>query len=252
MATDLFKLPFQEAVDYFRSKGVAPTASWKDFDAVQHDMAYTVAGLLDGQLLNDMKWMTDRAISEGLDVEDLKAIFKRNIRRKGWDPERLKGIDGEDGSDWMFRVMTETPIRRAHSASRNQQMADKEVQKLLPYRYWIHGDSREPREIHKALDYRNSGKVFLADDPFWDVAAPMCAYGCKCRSALMSQSMLERLGLEVGKPPDPYDVAEEGFQRAAGMSTEKERKSAFKQSAQRLDQDIQGVVVADMKKRGLA
>lgn len=165
------KLAPIDAIEYFRQKSAIPTENWDEFEAEQHDFAYTVAGLTRADLLEAMRFLIEEAIAKGNSFETFNKQFDRLIARRGGELTPLPA--GPD--DWRKRITFETPIRRAYAAGRLKQMRDPDVVKARPFWQWSHGDSpKDPRPEHVELNK----KVFPADDKFWDVAYPPCGYGC--------------------------------------------------------------------------
>lgn len=240
---DYLKLTPQEAVAYFRQKVAIPTERWDQFEAEQHDFAYTIAGLTQADILEDMRWLIGQAISEGNSFETFLKQFDRLVGRKGWQPEPLPA----GPADWRMRIVFETPIRRAYGAGRREQQLDPEVIKQRPYLEWIHGDSPQPRPTHLALHH----KIFEATDPGLDVAYPPCAFGCKCRMLSRSRRQVERLGLKVERFPDPETIAEPGFRQAPGSTPDQDRQQVLKQGLNRLSPDLRQQVEDNLKAKGL-
>jgi hypothetical protein len=66
---------------------------------------------------------------------------------------------------------------------------------VFPYwRYIADGDDRT-RPEHKALD----GRVFPADDPFWDTHYPPWEFGCRCTVVVMTEEEAKEARLPDGK-----------------------------------------------------
>lgn len=240
---DFLKLLPREAIEYFRQKIAVPTEFWAQFDAEQHDFAYTVASLTRADLLESMRFLIDQAIAEGVSFETFNKQFKRLVQRRGWTPDPLPA----GPSDWRMRIIFETPIRRSYGAGRLKQMRDPDVMSTRPYWLWKHGDSPSPRMHH--LELHN--QVFRADDPFWDIAYPPCGYGCKCRAFSIGDRHLKVRGLSVGMPPDPYTVAQKGFRRAPGTTPEAERRDVLEQGISRLSPELAEQVRLDLEGQGL-
>ena len=241
---EYLRLPPTEAVDYFRQKVPMPTEEWDQFEAEQHDFAYTVAGLTRADLLSAMQWLIGQALSEGNSFETFNNQFDRLVARRGWQPDPLPA----GPADWRMRIIFETPLRRAYSAGRFVQMRSPEVIARRKFWQWKHGDSsQDPRPNHLALH----NKVFPADSPFWDVAFPSCAYGCKCRAFSLRERQVEAMGLRVETPPDPYTIAEEGFQRAPGTTPQEERQEVLQRGIDRLSPALREQVEGDLQGRGL-
>ncbi|MBD1995309.1 hypothetical protein H6G00_01520 [Leptolyngbya sp. FACHB-541] len=241
---EYLNLPPLEAIAYFRNKIAIPTEQWNQFSAEQHDFAYTVAGLTRADLLQSMQFLIDQAIAEGNSFDTFLAQFERLVARRGWIPSPLPA----GPPDWRMRIIFETPVRRAYGAGRWRQMTSPAIRRLRPYWQWRHGDSPNPRPRH--LELHN--KVFAADEPFWSVAFPSCAYGCKCRAISRKASQLKEMGLQAEQPPDPYTIAEPGFQRAPGTTPQEERQQVLESGLARLSPELRTKVEQDLQERGIA
>jgi hypothetical protein len=216
--------PFKEAIAYFRKKIVIPTQRWDEFTAQNHDFAFTVSGLTKADLLEDVRWLVDKAISEGNDHETFKNQFKRLIGRKGWQP-----------NDKRIYTILDTNSRRAYAAGRYEQATNPEILQSRPYWVWKHRDSVVPRPNHLALD----NKAIAANHPFWKVATPACAFGCRCSFFSANERLLNRIGAQIlANPPDPKTIADPSFQRAPGLDPEADRQDVLEQGLARLSPDI--------------
>ena len=219
-----FKQTFAEQLAYFRSKFTFTTKSWKDFKSEQHDVAFTISGLTRGDLLEDAKWLVDKAITNGDDIETFKRQFKRLIGRKGWQ-----------ANDNRIYTILDTNSRRSYAAGRWQQAMKPEIMQRRPYLVWVHRDSVVPRPNHLALN----NKAIRSDHPFWKVAFPACAFGCRCTAFTANERMLNRMGATIlDNPPDPMTIAEQGFQRAAGSMPEVEKQEIIDSTLARLSPEI--------------
>lgn len=223
--------PFSEAIAYFRKKITIPTQRWDEFTAQNHDFAFTVAGLTKADLLENVRSLVDTAIAEGSDIETFQNQFENLIKGKGWT-----------ASDKRIYTILDTNSRRAYAAGRYQQVTDPEVMEQRPFLVWKHRDSIVPRPNHLALD----NKAIAASDPFWKVAFPMCAWGCRCTVFSADERMLQRIGAKIlTNPPDPKTIAEVGFQRAPGLSPDEDRQDVLKMGLARLSPDIATQVQQD-------
>lgn len=228
---DFLKLPFLEAIAYFQQKVAIPTTRWDELTAEEHDWAFTISKLTKADLLEDARKLIQEAIANGTDIETFKAQFKEQIVDKGWNPKPLPA----GPSDYRTRIILETNVRRAHTAGRDEQSRSPEFIKRRPWRIWRHGDSRNPRPLHKALD----NKAIRADDPFWEVATPSCGFGCKCRFFTANDRQLSLMGATIlDKIPDPYTIADPGFQHTPGRDVESERLSLINSAAETFSPDI--------------
>lgn len=178
-------LPFQEQIDFYRSKVPLPTNAWTDVYAAGHDHVAVVAGANRMAIVEDFQAAIDRFISEGLGIEDFRKDFDAIVARHGW---AYKG-----GRAWRTRTIYETNLRQSYNAGREAQMADPELRKARPYGLYRHGGSVDPRPEHLALD----GTVLPLDDPWWDIWSPQNGWGCTCKKFTLSPRDVERMGLKV-------------------------------------------------------
>ena len=180
----------EEALRFMRQKLEMPTRRWTDVLREQHDRAFVVAGATKMDLLADMKGAVEKAIAEGQTLDQFRESFDDITARHGWD---FRG-----GRAWRSRVIYETNMRTAHAAGRYGQMRDPDVLDTRPYWQYLHGGALNPREHHLSWDEL----VLEATDPWWNAHYPPSGWGCTCYAVSLSESDLERLGLEVGEAPD--------------------------------------------------
>lgn len=234
---DWLKLKFGEQIKYFRRKVNIPTTRWNEFTAQMHDYAFTVANLTKADLLSDARWLVNKAIEDGNDIETFKKQFTRLIGRKGWQ-----------ASDQRMYIILNTNVRRSYAAGRYEQATKPEILKTRPYWVWKHRDSVVPRPNHKALN----NKAIRADHPFWKIATPSCAYGCRCTFFTANQRTIKTMGYQIlEQPPDPMTIAETGFQRAAGSNISKDINDLVSRSRQKLTPELNNSVSSSLKKEGI-
>lgn len=219
-----FKLPFQEAIDYFRKKIAIPVESYKKLDDSYHEWAFSIAGVTKADVLNDAKWLVDKAISDGTGFDNFKAQWARLIGRKGW-------ALGEN----RLQTIYDTNLRSAFGQGRATQMLDPEVQKRRPLLLWRWRDSVHPRPTHKALN----NKAIPADHEFWDKTSLPAGYGCRCSCFAVSEEYCKRNGIEILKnPPDPETIAEPGFRRPLRGMSDKDKDAIIEEMKGRLPESL--------------
>lgn len=181
--------PFQEAIDFFRSKVRVPTRAYTDLMNQAHSRAFMVAGAMRDDLLCDLQEAIGKAFTAGNTLADFRKDFDAIVAKYGW---AYKG-----GRNWRTRVIYDTNIRTAYSAGHWQQM--QAAKRMRPYGRYVHGQSVHPREQHLAWN----GKVVPLDDPWWNYRWPPNGWGCKCSVTSVSEKELERYGWTVEHPePD--------------------------------------------------
>jgi len=188
-------LPFTEAIDYLQGKVNLPTQSWTDIWEGQHAKAFTVAGATKEELLTDLHSTINKAIDEGMTIDQFRAQFDDIVKRHGWS------YNG--GRNWRSRVIYETNMRTAYMAGRYEQL--QAVKKRRPYWQYDHSDFvTHPRPEHEAWD----GLVIHADNPWWDTHYPPNGWGCRCSVRALSKRDLKRLGKDGPDEAPPLELEE--------------------------------------------
>ena len=67
-----FELTPQQALEYFLGKGVKPTFNWADMMGAEHDTAFTVAKMMDTDLLATVKGKLDKALESGMTLQQFQ------------------------------------------------------------------------------------------------------------------------------------------------------------------------------------
>lgn len=246
-------LPFDQAINFFRSKVDVPTAGWRDVWQQEHDTAFVVAGATKAALLADFRQAVDDAIAQGKTRAEFQKDFDRIVETHGWQHR--------GGREWRANIIYSTNLKTAYAAGRYEQMTDPDVLKMRPYWMWKHGNSPEPRLHHLALN----GKVFLATDTFWDTQYPPSGWGCKCLVVSLSKRDLERKGKTAPDQPPRGNyqwtnpetgithlvtsTADPGWGYAPGRSTQKERTKMLTNILQNLPDDLRYSVEQDAVKQ---
>lgn len=199
---DLVALPPTEAIEYFRQKGFAIGFDYREVWQAQHQAAFTVAKAMQLDLLQDIRAEVDRALAEGITLQDFQKRLMPTLQAKGWwgRQDRLDPLTGEVrdvqlGSPRRLKVIYDTNLRTAHSEGQWQRIQDRKA--AFPYLQYDGGNSENPRLQHSAWD----GLVLSVDDPFWQSHMPIKEWGCKCRVIPMTGGQLQRQGIEVSESP---------------------------------------------------
>lgn len=202
MAEEPFpRLDPAEAIAYFRSKGWQIGFSWEDVWQEEHVRAFTVAKAMSRDLLEDIRAEVDKALSDGLTLQQFTKNLRPRLQARGWwgkalqeDPATGETKVVQLGSPARLRTIYETNLRTSHAAGKWQRI--ERAKKTLPFlRYVSVMDGRE-RPQHHAWH----GTVLPVDDPWWDTHYPPCGWGCRCTAQSLSQRMMDRRGYDVTEP----------------------------------------------------
>ncbi len=195
-------LPPKEAIAFFEKKGYKISFSWEDVWQSEHQASFTVAKVMQLDILRDIRGGVDAALKDGTTFETFRQQLKPLLMEKGWwgKAEMIDPLTGESklvqlGSTRRLRTIFDTNLRTAYSEGQWQRIqATKRTFKYLVYNA---NNSENPRLEHSAWD----NLVLPADDPFWKNHFPVKDYGCKCFVTQATDKMLEQRGLKVNESP---------------------------------------------------
>lgn len=189
----ILRRPFAQQAAFFRGKlgNLVPTARWTDMQRGAHDRGFMVAGAQSADLLAGLAAAVDRAVTEGVGIDQFRKDFSHWVKQTGWD------YTGE--FNWRTRTIYRANIASSYAAGRNAQLREGG----FPYLMYKHGGSADPRPEHLAWD----GIVLPADHPFWQTHFAPNGWGCSCRIVgVRSLDAARRLGGDPGKVlPEGWD-----------------------------------------------
>lgn len=172
--SNVFKLPFQEQIDFFRQKVNLPTERHDDIKKSAHDRAFVVAGAQRADLLDDLRKTIDTAIADGKSIGWYRKNWKVITAKHGWTD--YTGNESQARRDWRTRVTYQTNMSVSYAAGRWAQLHDPELIKMMPYLKYVHGDARHPRPLHISWN----GFTAPRDHPFWETHATPNGWMCHC------------------------------------------------------------------------
>ena len=185
--------PPSEAIDYLQRKGLRTGWDYREVWREEHARAFTVANMMDTSLLADVQRSITDAQESGQTADSWKAQMRDELGKRGWwgrlqppDPDDPAAVAKADlymsrRLDTIWRVNTKQAAA-AGAWERGQKSTSH------PYIIYRVGSAREHRDQHLAWD----GTLLPKSDPFWAVAAPMNAWGCKCYLRFVSRAQHRR------------------------------------------------------------
>jgi len=191
---ELGKVPFQEAIDFFKAKQPLPSESYTDLVHAMHDRAFVIAGVTRQDILSDVQGLVQQALEKGTPLKAFQKQFAQAIEGK-WVPTNAKG---EVNTASRARVIFDTNTRSAFNAGRWKQL--QALKPTHPFWKYRHGDSKRPRPQHLGWD----GLVLTADNPWWQTHYPQNDWGCRCFVDACDDVDLEDMG-KTGPDPAPPD-----------------------------------------------
>jgi len=176
---DTTRLPPAEVLDFFEDRDLKPAFSWADVWKEEHAVAFTVAGVMEEDLLADMHGAVDECLREGLPFEVFRKKITPILADRGWlgrktvvDPITAEEKEVDLGDPRRLAVIFDTNLRTARAAGQWARVT--RVAKAMPYLEYRLGPSRVHRPEHEAFD----GLILPVDHPFWKTHFPPNGFGC--------------------------------------------------------------------------
>ncbi|MBF0410985.1 MAG: minor capsid protein [Candidatus Riflebacteria bacterium] len=200
---DAFKLPPEEAIKLFESKGYKITWSWNDMLREAHAKAFTIAKCMKFDILRDIRNEVEKAIKEGTTLKTFQDNLVPVLQTKGWWGKRLPADVPRDdnqpmrngnkpvqlGSAWRLETIFRTNIQTSYMAGRYKALKD--TAGARPYWQYIAILDKATRPAHAAMH----GRIYRHDDPIWNKWYPPAGYNCRCRIRSLSEYEIEKMGL---------------------------------------------------------
>lgn len=200
---DAFDVPPEQALAFFRQKGLKRTFSWADMTAEAHDHAFTVAKMMDVDLLGQVRASLDDALALGIPFEQWSKDLIPTLQRAGWwgeglvvDPLTGMPTPAQLGSPWRLETIFRTNMQSAYAVG---QWREIEANKsLAPYLLYDAVDDFRTRPAHRSWD----GTLLSVDHPFWNTHYPPNGFNCRCGVIQLSADEAKALGMRPGLMPN--------------------------------------------------
>lgn len=181
-----FGLPPADAVAYFEAKGYAITWSWRELADQARARAFTIAGVMRLDVLQDIRAAVGKALAAGQTPREFSRALAPLLERKGWwgrgatTHPQTGEVAGKPLTPRRLQTIFATNLQSAYMAGRYRQFADNVASR--PYWQYVAVLDARTRPAHRALN----GRVFRHDDPGWASFWPPNGYRCRCRVRALS------------------------------------------------------------------
>lgn len=190
-----FNLPPAEALAFFRAKGLRGSFAWQDLRDNEHDRDFTVAKMLDMDLLSDVYQAVDTALASGQTFEQFKQNLKPLLVAKGWwgeqevtDPLTGETVLAQLGSSRRLRTIFDVNLSTAYAAGHWQGiLANAE---FAPYLMYNAVDDDRTRPLHRSWD----NLILRWDDAWWETHFPPNGWNCRCTVIQLNDADLVNMG----------------------------------------------------------
>jgi hypothetical protein len=208
---DLQRLRPEDALSFFRSKGLAPPDARFDFRDVwrnEHASNFVVAKAMRTDVLETIRGALDRALANGGTLGSFMDDLEPELKRLGWwgsaterDPltGELKNV--QLGSPRRLRVIFDANMRAAHAAGKWARI--QRTKDSFPFLRYVQIQRDTKREDHA----RYHDLILPVDHPAWLRIFPPNGWRCGCTVQQLSQGMIDRGGLKV---TEDFELEERG------------------------------------------
>ena len=212
------KLP-PEVLAFYEQKRARPSFHYQDTWAEEHSAAFTVAGLMEQDLVDFMRQEVKYALENGLPYEKFAKNITPTLQRAGWWGKRVEVAD-ESGATRTTRVdparlrlIIQTNTRTARAAGQWQRIQRSKA--VLPFLRYRQGTAARHRPDHEAI--ANRPTILPVEHPFWDYAMPQNGWGCVCWVEQITQGA--RAQLPESPEPDLTPIEVKNTRTGKTMTT---------------------------------
>lgn len=189
------------AIEFLKAKGLRTSFSYADMMAKEHASAFTVAKMMDTDLLADVKASLEDALESGIPFNTWKQNILPLLQQKGWvgrqavvDPLTGQTVIAALGTPGRLQTIFRTNLQSAYSVGQWEQIAAQAEE--APFLMYDAIDDYRTRPEHAARD----GQVHPITSKFWKTYFPPCGWNCRCSAIQLSQEELDELGLTQSPP----------------------------------------------------
>jgi len=177
----LVPLPFEEAIEYWRSRVLLPPETFRELVDEARSRAFSVAGAARADIIQDVYDALQRVMEEGLPLAEFKREIAEIVEEQGWTGPQARRVDT------IFR----TNVQGAYNTGRWKQAQASAARR--PYGMYSAVNDFRTRPEHAAMD----GKVYPLDHPVWDTWWPPNGFNCRCTVRTLSEAEVDEFGLHV-------------------------------------------------------
>lgn len=203
---DAFDVAPDKAISFFKAKGLQPTFSYADMLGASHAHAFTVAKMMDVDMLGQLRASLDSALANGTGFKEWKDSILPVLHAGGWagrkavkDPLTGQDVVTEITAPWRLETIFRTNMQSAYAAGNWQEIvAQKDV---APFLMYDAVDDFRTRPLHRAWDRT----ILPVTSNWWKTHYPPNGYNCRCGVIQLDADQAKSLGLQVNQQPPATD-----------------------------------------------
>lgn len=201
---DLFNVPPEQAIAFFKAKGLRPTFSYADMLGEAHDHAFTVAKMMNVDMLAQVRASLDSALANGTPFKEWADGLIPILQSGGWwgrkevtDPLTGGTIVAQLGSPARLETIFRTNMQSAYAAGQWQEITAQAD--VAPFLMYDAVDDLRTRPMHAAWDRT----VLPVTSGWWKTHYPPNGWNCRCGVIQLAAEDLAGLGLKpAAEPPE--------------------------------------------------
>ena len=151
-------LPFDEAIDYFRSKTNLTPQQFQRLSEAARAKAFSIAAGASDQIRSSINDLIDQALSDGMTLREFQAQAESVLDSAGLSPR----------TPWYWETVYRTNLGNSYEIGRWKQITDPDVTEAFPYLRYVHADPSGPSPPNRATHQAQHGKTYPIGDRYWD------------------------------------------------------------------------------------
>lgn len=187
----------KEVLAWLKAKKLRPGFDYRDVWREEHRNSFTVAKMLQLDLLSDVKALVEDALQSGQTFSEFREALQPLLIKRGWwgvqemdDPLTGETRTVQLGSDRRLRTIFDTNMRTARAAGQWERI--QRTKRAMPYLIYELGPSRE----HRAEHVKWARLCLPVDHPFWQTHFAPNGWGCKCTIRQVSRGEYAQLAAQ--------------------------------------------------------
>lgn len=189
----------ESIIKYFELKGYTFSFNWYEIWQEAHNKTFTVAKVMNMEILKTIREAVEKSISEGITLEQFQAELEPKLKQLGWWGKQYmfdndgNFIDVQLGSPKRLETIYETNLNVSYSIGHYKGMMDNTEDRP----YWQYKAVMDKRTRHSHAELNN--KVYPYDHSFWNKYYPPNDWGCRCYVNPLTKEEVKAKGLSVEK-----------------------------------------------------
>lgn len=193
-----FDLPANDAIGYFQSKGLRASFGYGELTTDAQHQAFTVAKMMDLDLLAQVRESLDDALANGVSFRDWSDDLIPTLQASGWwgrkdviDPLTGATVNARLGTPSRLETIFRVNMQGAYAAG-HWRMIEEQAD-VAPFLMYDAVDDFRTRPEHRLWDR----KVLPVGHPWWRTHYPPNGFNCRCGVIQLSGEEVEALGLST-------------------------------------------------------